>query len=124
MNKNKVNPLIKFSFKFFGTTPNVYEINELGRGVSNPHKEVSKIKQDGSRWFETAIKKPGRYKFLNFNLTKEDSNYLLLQGKNSGIFQLDETGQIQIIEWLDFWLFKILQQCIEKYSLVKQQLVC
>ncbi len=97
MEKNKAKPLMKLSFKFFGDIPNVYEINELGRGVSNPHKEVSKIKQDGSRWFETSIKKPGTYKFLNFNLTKEDINYHKLQGKNNGIFHLSENGDIKII---------------------------
>jgi hypothetical protein len=96
--KNKAKPLIKFSFKFFGNIPNVYEINELGRGVSNPHKEISKIKQDGSRWFETAIKKPGRYKFLNFNLPKEDPTYIKLNGKSNGIFVLDAESNLQIIE--------------------------
>jgi hypothetical protein len=96
--KIKTKPLIKFSFKFFGNIPNVYEINELGIGVSNPHKEVSKIKQDGSRWFETSIKKPGKYKFLNFNLPKEDPTYSKLNGKTNGIFLLDSEANIQIIE--------------------------
>lgn len=98
MKKPNKTALIKFSFKFFGTVPNVYEIDELGKGVSNLHKEVSKKKPDGSRWFETMIQKPGRYKFLNINIPKDDPNYIIFSDKQSGIFLINENKEITIIE--------------------------
>ena len=98
MSKPKKISLIKFSFKFFGNIPNVYEIDELGKGVSNLHKEVSKLKSDGSRWFETMIQKPGRYRFMNFNLSKDDQSYHMLQGKNTGVFIINENREVLIVE--------------------------
>lgn len=86
---------LKISFKFWGEiVPNVYEVNSEGKGISTPRKEVSKIRNDGSRNFQVAIKRPGRYLFSGLCLSKDKQLYHLLNGKKNGFFILSEDGSI------------------------------
>lgn len=86
---------LKISFKFWGSVvPNVYEVDAEGKGISTPRKEVSKIRHDGSRYFQVAIKRPGRYLFSGFCLSKEDQLFHLLNGKKDGFFILSQDGNV------------------------------
>jgi hypothetical protein len=38
--KIKQKPLIAFNFKFYGVTPNVFQVDENGKQIGRPHTEV------------------------------------------------------------------------------------
>ena len=97
MARNKIRPLVDIGFKFFGTTaPNVFEIDDEGKFVSRPHVGVSKMRMDGSRYFEVKIFKPGKYKFSNISVDKHHPLYLAFMNCRNGWFVVDGARNILV----------------------------
>lgn len=87
---------LKVEFKFYGTPPNIYEINNNGERISRPHHEISNIRNDGSRFASIKIKKEGVYYFSGFILDKNHPFAPLIDFKPWG-WVVIQNGLIRII---------------------------